>query len=76
MAVIEFAHRGQRRMRERAAQIVADARQVLQVSRLTIAPVEPDEDAEDLGIALRRHDRIGLVEGVAVEAPALCLART
>jgi len=68
MAVVEFAQLGQRRMRESPPEIVADPRQMLQVSRLTIAPVEPHEQPEDFGIALRRHHRIGLVEGVPVES--------
>ena len=36
--------------------------------RLAVALVEPDEDSEDLGVPLRRHDRIGLLEAFAVEA--------
>ena len=43
-----------------AAKIGSDARQVLQIGRLAVAPVEPNEDAEDLRVPLRRHDRIGL----------------
>ena len=40
---------------------------MLQIVRLAVALVEPDEDAEDLGVALRRHDGIGLAEGRLVE---------
>ena len=70
MRPVERAQLGQRRVPRRALQIVTYARQMLQILRLAVAPVEPHENADDLGIALRRHDRIGLVETGAVESRA------
>ena len=46
---------GQRRMRQRALQIGPYARHVTKILRLAVAAVEPGEDAEDLGGALRRR---------------------
>ena len=40
-----------------------------EIGGLAVAPVEPHEDAEDLGIALRRHDRIGLGESRRASKP-------
>ena len=44
-----------------------DARQQPQILRLAVAAVEPREKAENLGRALRAHDRIGGGEGAGIE---------
>src|SRR5690606_3727460 len=43
---------------------------MLQISRLAVTLREPDEDAENLRIPMRRRDRIGFFKGVAVERSA------
>ena len=43
MAAVEIGQVGQRRMRQGAAQIVADARQMLQIGRLPVATVETQQ---------------------------------
>ena len=57
----------QRRMRQRALQIAPYARQMTQILRLAVAPLEPGENAEDLGGALRGERGIGAREGRRVE---------
>ena len=54
-------------MGEVADEVGFDPRQVLEVLRLAVALVEAGEDAEDLGGALRGHDRVGPREGRDVE---------
>jgi hypothetical protein len=74
-AAIERGEFAQRRVTQRARQVIADAGQMAQIGRLAVAPVEPDEDAEDLGVALRCHDRIGGGEAGTVETrPRACSA--
>ena len=54
-------------MREVAHQVGFDPRQVLKVLRLAVAPVEPGENAENLGRALRAENRVGLGKACHVE---------
>ena len=54
-------------MRQRALQIGPYPRDVTQILRLAVAPVEPREDAEDLGGALRRQRGVGLDEDRRLE---------
>src|SRR4051812_17668210 len=54
-------------MDQRTAQIAPDARQMTQVLRLAVAPVEAGENAEDLGGTLRAERHIELHEGTGVE---------
>src|SRR6185312_6554083 len=44
-----------------------DARDVLEVAGLAVAPPQPREDADDLAVALRPEHRVGGHEGGAVE---------
>src|SRR5579864_8051944 len=64
---IPIGEQAECRMRQRALQIVRYARHVKQVLRLAVAAVEPGENAEDFGRALRRQRRIKLGEAGGVE---------
>ena len=55
-------------MRQRATQVAPYARHMAQILRLAVALLEPREDAEDLGRALRRERRIDLREQLGIEA--------
>ena len=59
--------RRQRRMRQRALQIAPYPRDVSEILRLAVAPVEPREDAEDFRGALRGERGVGLDELGRVE---------
>lgn len=54
-------------MDQQPAEIVADARQMLQIKRLAVTPVEAHENPQYLRMPLRAHDGIGHVEGRPVK---------
>src|ERR1700750_2842194 len=59
---------GKCRMRQRPLQIAPYAGHMTQILRLAIAPVEPRENAQDLGGALRGHHGIQTFERGGIEA--------
>src|SRR6202049_2302513 len=59
---IPIGEHAERRMRQRALQVIPYARHVAQILRLVVAGVGGGEDAEDFGGALRRQRRVKLGE--------------
>ena len=53
----QSAQRLERGVLQRALEHAPDARQVRQVVGLAVAPQQADEQADDAGMALRRHQR-------------------
>ncbi len=68
MAVDPEAQRLQRGMRQRPFEHPPDARQVLEVVGLAVAPQQADEQADDAGMALRRHQREAGAKILGIEA--------
>src|SRR4051794_25643590 len=66
--VVPGPHGGECRMRQCPLQIAPYAGHMTQILRLAVAPVEPGENAQDLGGALRRHHGIKAFERGGVEA--------
>src|SRR5262245_47127399 len=61
----------QNRMAEGTTEIGPDAWQVAQIIRLAVAGGEARKNAENLGRPLGSHNRIGLLEGRAIERRCL-----
>src|SRR6478672_10647660 len=55
---IPFANARQGRVRQRTVQIGPDPGLVVQILRLSVAPVEPGKGAEQARVSLRRHDGV------------------
>src|SRR5262249_60737354 len=68
VALVPGIERLERRMRQGTAQILPHSGHVAEVLRLVVAPVEPCENAENLGGALRSKRRVEACEGVRIEA--------
>src|SRR5690606_6573006 len=67
MPFIEGAKVGERWMGKRPAQVVLNARQMLEVTRLAVALRQPYENAEDLRVPLRSRNGVGFLERGAIE---------
>src|SRR5579871_3178218 len=67
MVLVPGLELGQNRMAETLDEIALDARQVRQILRLAVPPVEAGKETQELGGALRPRDRIGAREGRRIE---------
>src|SRR3546814_16699493 len=68
-------HRRERGMAQVALQQTPDAGDMLQVAVLAVAPRQPRENADDLGVALRAEGGIGGGEGATVDQRAQEIGR-
>jgi hypothetical protein len=72
MPVVPGLERGQGGVRQIAREIAPDARHVLEIDGLAVAPREAGEDPKNLSVSLGTQRGIGIGEAGAVEIRLYC----